>query len=501
MAVTRYAVISIGSYEIELKVYEITNDKKIRVVDNIKSQCGLGNETYTRGRLSFEIIDKLCEELEKFNQIVKEYKVNDFDAVATSAIREADNVSVVLDRIKVRTGISVRILSNSEERLIDYEALSLYENESKEFIDDGTACVDMGSGSVQISLIEKGVLVGTQNLRLGSIRISELLYNMSEDMQHFNMLVDELINNDWQTYKKMMIKDKEITSIIATGLQMSRFIIRVHGGKPNVVYDAGEFKELCDSLLSKNIMQISKVYGITEEQAVILLTTIKIYYKIMAETNAKRIWIPCTTLTDGMVIDYCLRKKKISIKHNYNDDIISTAKVISKRYKANQTHINNIREIATNIFDTTKKVHGLKDRDRLILEIAVILHDCGKYISINAAPQCSYDIIMATEILGLSHSERKKVADIVMYNTVELENVDDMTIIKLVAILRLANSLDRSHRQKFQNYKLELKESQLIITIKTDEDITLEKLSFEEKADFFEEVFGVKPLLKKKRGI
>lgn len=501
MALVKYAVISIGSYEIELKLYQITADKKIKTLENIKQVMGLGRETYSNGKISFETIEKLCGVLEDFNNVIKEYKVNDYDAVATSGIREAANAAVVLDRIRVRTGLKVRILSNSEERLIDYKALSLYEKESREFIDDGTAYIDLGSGSLQISLVEKGALVATQNLRLGSMRIRELLYDLSEDIKHFDNLADEIINNDWQTYRKMFIKDKQITNIIATGVQISMFARKLNNGKKNIIYTAEEFKSECEKLSQKPAMEIMKEYGLTNEQTTMLMPTVKIYEKILDETGAKKIWISCVSLPDGMVIDYGVKKKKISIEHDYNADILSTTKSISKRYKASQSHVNNIREIATAVFDATKKVHGLGERERLLLEISVYLHDCGKYISINSSPQCSYDIIMATEILGLSHQERELVANIVKYNTIELENTDNLTMIKLVAVLRVANALDRSHKQKFKDFKVDLKDGQLIITVKTNEDIALEKGSFKEKAEFFEEVFGIKPLLKQRKGI
>ena len=501
MAIVKYAVIAIGSYELELKIYQITADKKIKVIDSIKQVMELGRETYSYGKISFETIDSLCNGLERFMGIIEEYKVSDYEAIATSGIREASNASVVLDRIRVRTGIRVKILSNSEERLIDYKALSIYEEESGRFINDQTAYVDIGSGSLQISLIEKGALVATQNLMLGSVRIRELLFGLSDNIGHFDLLIDELINNDWQTFKKMILKDKEIRSIIATGIQISLFARKLNDGKGNVVYSAEEFKTECDNLNQKTSMEIMKLYGLTEEQTIMLMPTIRIYEKIINETGAEQIWIPCTDLTDGMVIDYGVKKKKLTVAHDFKEDILSTAKNISKRYKANQSHISKLREMAVEIFDATKKIHGLSDRERLLLEIAAILHDCGKYISITGSARCSYDIIMATEIIGLSHREREMVANIVKYNTLELENTDDLTIVKLVAMLRAANALDRSHKQKFKNYKIELKDNLLVISVRTNEDITLEKGLFKEKAEFFEEVFGVKPVLKQKKGV
>ena len=158
-----------------------------------------------------------------------------------------------------------------------------------------------------------------------------------------------------------------------------------------------------------------------------------------------------------------------------------------------------------------KKYHGLGQRERLLLQLSVILHDCGKYISMREPAESSYHIIMATEIIGISHREREIVAYIVKYNTTkyeyekimnEVRNPETTNIIaKLVAIMRVGNALDKSHKQKFDHVKMSLKEQKLVIVTETSEDISLEQNTFENRARFFEEVYGIKPVLKRKRGV
>ena len=165
------------------------------------------------------------------------------------------------------------------------------------------------------------------------------------------------------------------------------------------------------------------------------------------------------------------------------------------------------------IFDTMKKVHGLGKRERLLLQIAAQLNDCGKYISQTDVGECSFRIIMATEIIGLSHTEREMVAYVAKYNRDEFEYYEKLgehttlsweaylMIAKLTAILRVANGLDRSHKQKFQNVKTSLKDDQLVITVDTTEDITLETGLLTTRAKFFEEVYSVRPVIKQKRRV
>ena len=150
-------------------------------------------------------------------------------------------------------------------------------------------------------------------------------------------------------------------------------------------------------------------------------------------------------------------------------------------------------------------------RELLYLRLAAILHDCGKYISMVNIGETGYDIIMATEIIGLSHAEREIVANVVRFNhsrfiyygqqggAQRLDRDSYLKVAKLTAILRLASGLDRSHKQKLMEAKAVLQDSQLFLTVDTAEDITLEKGFFRERAEFFQEVFSVEPILKQRK--
>ena len=132
--------------------------------------------------------------------------------------------------------------------------------------------------------------------------------------------------------------------------------------------------------------------------------------------------------------------------------------------------------------------------------------------------ECGYTLIMSTEIIGLSHLEREIIANVVRYNIrdfdydmmqleteagQDLAGVSDRTAItiliaKLTAILRLANSMDKTHKSKLIDCRMAVREGQLVITTG---DLALESASFEQKAAFFEEIFGIRPVLKQKRRV
>ena len=118
---------------------------------------------------------------------------------------------------------------------------------------------------------------------------------------------------------------------------------------------------------------------------------------------------------------------------------------------------------------------------------------------------------MATEIIGLSHAERQIVANVVRFNTAPFQYYDSLTmtssvsreeylvVAKLTAILRAANALDRSHRQRVREINVSIRDKELVLSTQSDEDLTLEKGTLEEEDSLFEEVFNLKPVLHQKR--
>ena len=268
-----------------------------------------------------------------------------------------------------------------------------------------------------------------------------------------------------------------------------------------------------------NEFEIEERFGVSREYAALLLPSAVIYKKFLELTGAEMIWIPGIRLCEGIVAEYAAERKFIKFKHNFNNDIISTSRNMAKRYKCLTAHSGMVEEFVLQMFDAMKRYHGLGARERLLLQIAVILHDCGKFVSVRNANECAYRLIMATEIIGLSHLEREIIANVVRYNIrdfeydmIQLETEGTLSlgkngkqedvrllIAKLTALLRQANSMDRSHCSKLAGCKMAVKENQLVVTTDSSEDISLEAASFEQKASFFEEIFGIRPVLKKKR--
>lgn len=501
-----FAAIDVGSYELSMKIFAFSGKNKMKQVDHIRHRIDLGTETYSTGKLSYEKVEELCRVLKEYRDIMESYRVDDYKAYGTSAIREMENTDIVLDQIEQRTGIRIDVLSNSEQRFLDYKAIASRGEEFDRMLEKGTAIVDIGGGSIQISLFDKGRLTTTQNLRLGVLRLRERLGRINARTMQLEDILNEIDDAQLSVLNKFYLKDTQIDHIILVDDYLSLWM------QQNAAYvTSEEYARFMETLREKGRSEIALQLGVTEDNVALMFISAVLVNRLIAMTGASMLWAPGVTLCDGIAYEYAEQQKMMISEHDFEKDILDCALNISKRYMGSRRRAETLESLTMTIFDSLKRLHGLGARERLYLQIAAILHDCGKYISLVNLGECSYHIIMSTEIIGLSHMERELVADVVRFNHDDFQYYEELnrnssldkraylTMAKLTAILRIANGLDRSHKQKFKNVKAVLKERELVLTVDTKEDITLERGLFDERAQFFEEVFNVQPVIRQKR--
>lgn len=508
-----FAAIDVGSFELSMKIYEVSKHSGMRQIDHIRHNIDMGTETYANGLLSFERVADLCDTLREFKSIMDSYKVETYKAYGTSAIRETKNMAILIDQVEQKTGIHIDVLSNSEQRFLDYKSIASQGEQFEKLIEQGTAILDIGGGSIQMSLFDEHTLISTQNMKLGVLRLRDRMKTLNASIRQYEHFIDELTDSQLSTYKRLYLEDRKIQNLIV----VDDYVSLVVNNKNSVGYNISNTASLddinryIDMVISNNRQDISKAMSISDDDISLLYISLLLTRNVMLTTGANRIWVPGVSLCDGIAYEYADNIGLMSTNHDFEADIIACSKEISNRYMGSNQRSKTLEQIALNLFDTIKDISGLTQRDKLLLRISAILHDCGKYVSMLNLAECSYNIIKNTEIIGLSHKERLIVANTVKYNQVVfkyfdelisnegLDRADHKRIAKLTAILRIANGLDRSHKMKFKDVQTQVLNNELLITIETDEDISLEKGLFGTRAGFFEEVYNLKPIIKQKR--
>lgn len=512
MAYKTFAAIDVGSYELAMKIFEISAKNGIKEIDCVRHRIELGTDSYQTGKLGSERMDELCRILKEYTEIMKSYKVEEYKAYGTSAIRETKNTLILLDKIEARTGIRIEVLSNSEQRFLDYKSVASKGQVFQKVIEKGTAFIDIGGGSIQLSLFDKETLVTTQNIRPGVLRMREELGKLSYHTYQLEELADELIGGSIQSFRDNFVGKRTIQNIILVDDYMSLILqkgILTSDKKGHV--DASVFLDFVGKMKQKKSQEIASSLGIPEENTSLLYLSALMIRNMIRTFGAEMVWAPGISLCDGMAYEYAEKNRLLSSHHDFEQDILACAWDMNRRYRCNEKKSREREKAALNLFDHLKKAHGLSKRDRLLLQLAAILDECGQYISLTGVGESSYNIIMATEMIGLSHIEREIVANIVKYVRLPFEYYSEigsrttldkesyLKIAKLTAILRLANGLDIGRKNKSENVKISWKEDVVTIIVETNEDMTLEFGAFKQNAAFFEEIFGIKPVLRQKK--
>ena len=158
------------------------------------------------------------------------------------------------------------ILSNSEQRFLDYKSIALQGQQFDEIIEKGTAIVDIGGGSIQISLFDKDTLVSTQNLKLGVLRLRESMNFLNASLSQYQNLIGEIVESQLSVYKKLYLKDRVIENLIIVDDYISRLIRHYYRkeGKGDIT-TREQIEEFMEKSRMKSTLELSRLLDMPEE--------------------------------------------------------------------------------------------------------------------------------------------------------------------------------------------------------------------------------------------
>ncbi len=210
--------------------------------------------------------------------------------------------------------------------------------------------------------------------------------------------------------------------------------------------------------------------------------------------------VPYLSIREGVIISKLAGPDHL-VREEFYNQVVASAVNLGKKFHLDEDHSRYVTRIALKLFDCLESELGLDRHARLILESAAILHDIGSFIRSSDHHIHSQYIILHSDIFGLNKEDMNILSNVVRYHRSELPNAshpgyaalprtDRTMVLKLSALLRVADALDRGHSQHIQDFDIELTRDTLFLRARGTHDITLERLALEEKADLFEDIFG-----------
>ena len=232
------------------------------------------------------------------------------------------------------------------------------------------------------------------------------------------------------------------------------------------------------------------------------------YEQLLNLIPAEEIIITADRFIDGMQLLHIGRKTSPELRRSWEQELISLFHSIGEHYNFDKKHAQQVERMALYIFDKVAKDFGMGAHERLLLRGACLLHDVGKYLCMRSHSIYTYQLIMATDIIGFSEWDKQIIALTAYYHANKLfdesnkrapvvEKAQIALVAKLAAILRLADAMDRSYQQKIRSCSISIKDNTMTITAECKQDLALELWTFEDKSAFFEEVYGIEPILER----
>ena len=502
------AVIEIGSTGIRLTAFEI-NGKVWKIIDKSECSIPLGYDVFTTGYLSRDTILQTLHILNRFKEQLQGWAITEDHThlIATSAFREAKNRDTVLDRIFVKTGFRVKVIDGIEEnRLMFIALLNALDSEIPQLSKNNSLILEIGGGSTEIMLMNHGKMAAVHSLRLGTVLLEQSLKSLFGTSTEIYRFLEEFARNTG-TNLKTEINLNEIETFITIG-QEARIAALNFGEQigPRIWSISKEkYNKFVKDVSNYSVEEIMASFSLNYNDAKAFNVGLLTYKLFLNLTKAENIIVTDTNIREGLILSM-ISESKAEIQQSFIYQVIASAKNLGKKYKYDEFHAKNVCKIALQIYDVIEKELGLEKHNRQLLEIASILHDIGMFIRGSDHQLHSQYIILHSDIFGLSKDDMQIISLVAKYHRgivpdqrdssfTSLPRLERVTVLKLAAILRVADALDRSHSQKELEISTKIENDNLILSVHGVQSLNLEKIALAEKGDLFESVFGYKLIL------
>jgi exopolyphosphatase/guanosine-5'-triphosphate,3'-diphosphate pyrophosphatase len=449
----RIAAIDIGSNSIRQIVADVSVTGQIRVVDEMKTMPRLGEGLERTGALGQTALDAALAAVQRMVLLARQLGAQRVEIVATSAVRDASNGIEFTTRVHALTGIEVRVLSGEQEALLCYRsALAHFE------LGAGRALVmDIGGGSLEIVLAKDGLIERVASLPFGAVRLTERFLTPAVRPRGVRELRDFVRDG---LRKAVPVKDWRGVRVIGSGgtftnlagILLSRQGMTAsapHGTRATRV----ELEHVLDWLQRLDPEERTRVPGLNPARSDIIVAGLATAAEVLARFDARDVVSSGYGIREGLLLESARITPVVADPGAARE---RSVREFAERCHYEEPHARQVQELALQLFDSLAPRMGLGAVDRRILSDAALLHDVGYHINYENHHKHSFHLISHAELLGMTPAEQIAIAHVARYHRgtppkrkhrgyAQLDRVLRERIVKLSALLRFADGLDRGH--------------------------------------------------------
>lgn len=488
------AAIDVGSNAMRLGIAARDIDGSPRLVQRYREPVRLGHDAFTTGIFSDTTMEDALEAFRQFRRILDQHHIEHCRATATSAMRDSANGRQLIERIARETGIDIELISGEEEaRLVHYSIAR-----RTDLGDRFTILIDMGGGSVEVSLCDNGEVTSAQSFKIGTVRLLEMLGQGGD----FNRLLSQYLDGTRKKLKEML-GHREADLCIATGGNASAIgelgVQLLATGSPQTI-QRKQLKKMIKRLAELSFEERIRDLGLRPDRADVILPAAMVFHEIMQLSGAAEMVMPDASLLDGIVLDMVDDEENTFRTQRRN--LLAWVRSLKQKYHVDQRYAQSVAAAALVLFDNLRSLHKLGRRDRLLLEIAALVHEIGMYIRVGGHHRHAAYLISVSPLLGLSASEKRVLAQSVRYQRkaapttdheefAALDKGERQQVWQLSALLRLAIGLNKERRNRVHSLSIRIDDEGVTLCPNGERDLMLERWAALQSADYFEQAFGV----------
>ncbi len=493
----RVAAIDVGSNAIRFVAAEFTSAHVFSVLDEERAAVRLGHGVFLSGRLAPSAVDGAIAAMASFSSRMSSLGVEYYRAVATSAVREARNGEELLERMRAEAGLELEVIGGSDEARLVYLAVRrVVPLAGREWI-----LVDLGGGSVEVSLVDDSGILWSESHTMGSVRLLEELSEAGQEPGRFRRLLEEYTATlrlpSAAGYRSAM-------GLVATGGNIES-LARLAGVDAGLrgfgVLPLDRLQAVIETLSRMSYAQRVAELGLREDRADVVLPAAMVYLRLAQLAGALEIHVPFVGIREGVLFDAVeALTTKPAHADRHHQELVAATVALGRRFMFDESHARQVCAHALSLFDQLAALHGLGDEERRVLLVAALLHDTGAYISYKKHHKHSMYLIAHSELPGLSPRALKLAAVVARYHRRSepadrhpeysgLPARDQDSVTRMAALLRLADALDREHRENVKAVHARVEGGALHLRVAGSGDLYLEQWALERKSQLFKRAF------------
>jgi exopolyphosphatase/guanosine-5'-triphosphate,3'-diphosphate pyrophosphatase len=502
------AAIDAGSNAIRLVIARAESPFEIHELATERAPVRLGHNAFTRRRFDEDTIERATKAFRHFRDLMDRYRVEAWRAVATSASREARNRRELVQRVARKSGVKLEVIDGAEEARLARSAV-LFALEGKF---SPQIILDLGGGSLDVSLLRESAVHKSLNLPLGTVRLMETLK----------------IDGRIHTAQKEAIREALFSRLgpaLAPRTRLAGAIAAACGGNAEALAQIapGERRQGVEALdlrllrrrlpeiAGRDVSQRIKHFRFRRDRAEVIGIAAVLLDALAEAFDLRTLLVPGVGVREGVLLD--LVRSRVAAEPEAPEELSAALRAgalwFGQRFDYDARHAEQVARLALSLFDQLRPLHRMDGEMRLVLEIASLLHDVGKAVSNKSHHRHGEYLVRYGQVPGLKGWRQEMVACLVRYHNhksdpdldhkayAALDREQRRQVRLLAGLLRLAEGLDPDHRQAVRKIRTTFRAGGVEFEVTARSDPAAALAAAQRRAGLFEGELHTRALFRK----